>query len=92
MSKTKERVLAYITENFLMGLANDRLRDDSSLLDLGIIDSTGVIELIAFLEETFGIRVEDREITPENLDSLRRIERYVASKVNEGRAPTVALG
>ena len=92
MSKTKERVLSYITENFLMGLTNERIRDDSSLLDLGIIDSTGVIELIAFLEETFHIRVEDREITPENLDSLRRIERYVQSKTTEGRAPAAALG
>lgn len=79
MPAVKEKVLAYITDNFLMGLKTE-IKDDSSLLDLGIIDSTGVIELIAFLEETFGIHVEDDEITPDNLDSLRRIERYVRAK------------
>lgn len=80
MPAVKEKVLAYITDNFLMGLKTEEIKDDSSLLDLGIIDSTGVIELIAFLEEAFGIHVEDDEITPDNLDSLRRIERYVAAK------------
>lgn len=80
ISGVKEKVLAYIADNFLMGLRTDEIREDSSLLELGVIDSTGVIELIAFLEEAFGIRVDDEEITPDNLDSLMRIERYVASK------------
>ncbi|MHB1515663.1 MAG: acyl carrier protein [Acidiferrobacteraceae bacterium] len=89
ISGVKEKVLAYITDNFLMGLRTGEIREDSSLLDLGIIDSTGVIELIAFLEEAFGIHVDDEEITPENLDSLRRIERYV--KVKAGMSITSSM-
>ncbi|WP_297365336.1 acyl carrier protein [Acidiferrobacter sp.] len=63
-----------------MGLNDMALTDDVSFLELGIIDSTGVIELIAFLEERYGIRVEDAEMTPENLDSLDAIEQFVARK------------
>ena len=61
------------------------LRDDTSLLEQGIIDSTGVLELVGFLEETFGISVLDNETLPENLDSIRNltdlIERKLAEKV-----------
>lgn len=93
MSEIKEQVLAYISDNFLMGLHQGRIRDESSLLELGIIDSTGVIELVAYLEETFAIRVDDSEITPENLDSLRRIERYVLRKRAQTRpAASAAVG
>jgi acyl carrier protein len=63
-----------------MGLKDTALTDDASFLDLGIIDSTGVIELIAFLEERYGIRVEDAEMTPENLDSLDAIEQFITRK------------
>ncbi|MHB1950478.1 MAG: acyl carrier protein [Acidiferrobacteraceae bacterium] len=91
VSGVKEKVLAYIADNFLMGLRTEEIREDSSLLDLGVIDSTGVIELIAFLEEAFGIRVDDDEITPDNLDSLTRIERYVASK-SEMATPSSMTG
>jgi acyl carrier protein len=63
-----------------MGLKDGALTDDASFLDLGIIDSTGVIELIAFLEERYGIRVEDAEMTPDNLDSLDAIEQFIARK------------
>lgn len=80
MRGTKEDVREYIVENFLMGLQAQALGDDTSFLELGLIDSTGVLELVSFLEERYGIKVEDVEIIPENLDSLNNIERYVSSK------------
>jgi len=58
----------------------EALEDHTSLLDQGIIDSTGVLEVIGFIEETFGIIVEDSELLPENLDSIRGIARYVTNK------------
>lgn len=80
MHGIKQEVRDYIVDNFLMGLQADALGDDVSFLDLGLIDSTGVLELVAFLEERYGIKVEDAEMVPENLDSLNNIERYVNGK------------
>ena len=79
MSDTKQRVRDFIVENFLFGEEDD-LEDDTSFLEEGIINSTGVLELILFLEETFDIRIADDEVVPENLDSLVRIEAYLAGK------------
>ncbi len=90
MSSVKNQVRDYIMDNFLMGLRDVIVTDQASLLDLGIIDSTGVIELISFLEETYGIRVEDAEIVPDNLDSLEAIERYVARKTFESASSLTA--
>lgn len=77
----KGKTLAYIADNLMMGMNVGDLADDSSFLERGIIDSTGVIELIAFIEEAFGIEVDDDEIVPENLDSLRNVERFVLAKL-----------
>jgi acyl carrier protein len=60
-----------------------RLSNSVSLLQEGIIDSTGVLELVMFVEETFGFTVEDEEIVPENFDSVERLARYVRSKTGE---------
>ncbi|MCK4301296.1 MAG: acyl carrier protein, partial [candidate division Zixibacteria bacterium] len=54
----------------MMGKNPDELTDSGSLLDLGIIDSTGVLELVGFLEEKFGISIEDDDLVPDNLDSI----------------------
>ena len=80
MIDIKNRVRAYIEENFLMGLGAGSIEDETSFLDMGIIDSTGVIELITYIEENFGITVEDAEMIPDNLDSLAAIERYIGRK------------
>jgi acyl carrier protein len=77
MESTREAVRQFITTNFYVA-DQAQLGDDASLLDSGIIDSTGVLEIVAFLEERFGIRVEDRDIVPENLDSIARLEAFVA--------------
>jgi acyl carrier protein len=76
----KEQVRAFIFDNFMMG-ATDSLPDDTSFLGRGLLDSTGVLELVGFLEERFGIEVVDDEIVPENLDTLNAIEAYLQRKL-----------
>ena len=85
----KKQVRDFVIANFYVGdLAS--LEDRTSLLDQGIIDSTGVLEVIGFVETTFGVTVEDSEMLPENLDSIERIAAYVARKISQPES--VALG
>ena len=80
MSETRDKIREFIIENFLFG--NDQsLNDDISFLDEGIIDSTGILELVSFLEEEFDISVEDEEIVPENLDSIKNVVSYLERKM-----------
>lgn len=79
MSETKSKIREFIIENFLFGEANG-LQDDTSFLEEGIIDSTGVLELVTFLEEDFGIQVADEELIPENLDSINNVVVYLERK------------
>jgi acyl carrier protein len=71
----------FISENFLFG-DDVQLDDDTSFLEAGIIDSTGVLELISFVEETYNIKVDDEEIIPENFDSLKNVSDYLEQKIN----------
>lgn len=71
---------AYIMENFLMTEDDTSLEDGQSLLDTGVIDSTGVLELIQHLEETFDFEVDDEELIPENLDSVQNLVAFVGRK------------
>ena len=64
----------------MMGRDPDELTDSGSLLEMNIIDSTGVLELVGFLEETFEITIEDDELVPENLDSINRIADFINRK------------
>jgi len=66
----------FITTNFYVA-DPAALSDDDSLLDAGIIDSTGVLDLIGFIEQQFGITVSDDELVPENLDSIARLAAFV---------------
>jgi acyl carrier protein len=70
----------YILENFLFTADYGQLQDDASFLEEGIVDSTGVLELVMFVEETFSITVEDEEILPENFDSVQKLARYARLK------------
>lgn len=76
----KSQVREFITDNFMMGRDPGELKDSNSLLEMNIIDSTGVLELVGFIEETFEITIEDDELIPENLDSLDKIENYIKRK------------
>ena len=73
------KVREFVVTNFLFG-DGASLRDDTSFLEEGIIDSTGILELIMFLEETYGIKIEDSELVPDNMDSIQNITRFVQSK------------
>jgi acyl carrier protein len=75
----ESKIRGYIAENFLFGNA-DQLSVDDSFLDKGIIDSTGILEIIMFLEEEFGVKVADNEMLPENLDSIGNLVRFIAKK------------
>ena len=73
------RVTGYIKDNFLYMRPDVILKSDDSLLENGIIDSMGVMELVSFLEEAFGVRVADDDITEDNFGSVSAITRYVMS-------------
>jgi len=77
---TEKEVREYVIENFLMGEDGGELSDDESFLESGLIDSTGILELIGFLEEHYEIEIEDEEMIPENLDSVERVAQFVKSK------------
>ena len=76
---TQEKVRQFVTRNFYVADPST-LKDEQSLLDAGIIDSTGVLEIVQFLESDFGIKVEDTEIIPENVDSIVRIAAFIGRK------------
>jgi len=76
----KTEVRNFLIDNFMMGLDPGELADRDSLLDKGIVDSTGVLELVGFLEENFEIKIEDEDLIPENLDSVDKIVAYVNKK------------
>ncbi len=80
MEEIKLKVRNFVVDNFLFGNANG-LADDTSFLEAGILDSTGVLEVVAFLEQQFGVRVDDDELTPENLDSIASIGAFVSRKL-----------
>ncbi len=75
------RIHRYILENFLFTDDDDALDDEASFLEEGIVDSTGILELVMFVEETFGIAVKDEELLPENFDSVVQLADYVVRKL-----------
>lgn len=76
----KDQVRKYVEEFVTYG---DPVADDQSLINEGTIDSTGAMELVMFLEETFNIEIDDEEIDPENLDTLNQIESFIEGKTKE---------
>ena len=79
MSNTTSELREFIAENFLFG-QDVALADDDSFLEQGIIDSTGVLELVTFIEDRYRIAVDDAELVPDNLDSIERLVRFIQSK------------
>jgi acyl carrier protein len=77
----KTKIRTFIVENFLFG-KDEGLEDETSFLDEGIIDSTGILELVNFMEEEFHIKVDDEELIPENLDSIRNVVAYLEKKIH----------
>ncbi len=79
MNELATQLRQYIDENFLFGVDTD-YGDDDSLMDNSIIDSTGVLELIAHLESRYGCKVGDEDLVPENLDSINSLEKFIVRK------------
>jgi acyl carrier protein len=77
----KRKLGVFIRNKFLSGNKDIVLDAHDSFLEKGLIDSTGVLELVGFIEETYGIIVEDEELIPDNLDSLDKLENFIARKL-----------
>ena len=76
----KDQIKQYLAENFLFSDNGYQLSDSASFLEEGVVDSTGVLELVMFVEETFDITVKDEEIVPENFDSVAQLAEYIHRK------------
>lgn len=76
----KQALRSYLVETFMFGAPLDSLSDDASLLESGILDSTGVLELVLHLEEKYGITVDTTELLPEHFDSIARIQAFLERK------------
>lgn len=81
-----ETIRAFIVENFLFGDTSQDLGDDVSLIEADLVDSTGILELVAFVEESWGIAVKDADIVPANFDSIGRIAAFVAARAGLSQA------
>ncbi len=79
MSDLKHAIRQFVVDNFLFG-QQDGLTDESSFLEHGILDSTGVLELVAHLEKTYALKIQDTEIVPDNLDSINGIASFLQHK------------
>ena len=89
MSETmsiEAKIRSYILENFLYTNDEGKLNNAASFLEEGIVDSTGILELLMFVEETFGVKVEDEEVLPENFDSVVQLAHYVRQKTGVATA------
>jgi acyl carrier protein len=84
------KVREYILDNFLFTNDQSRLQDDASFLEEGIVDSTGVLELVMFVEENYGVTVEDEDIVPDNFDSVLQLARYIRRKTGKEAVEAVA--
>jgi acyl carrier protein len=80
MQVAESVIRQFIVENFLFGRDDGKLKPETSLLDSGIIDSTGVMELVMFVEKHCGVKVEDHELDPQNLDSISRLAQFIERK------------
>lgn len=85
-----EEIREFVIENFLFG-SSEGLENETSFLASRIVDSTGMLELITFLEERFGISIDDEELVPENMDSLKRIARFLSPRLEANRSLTTAV-
>lgn len=84
---TKSKIRAYVLENFLFTHHNDTLRDDASFLEEGTVNSTGVPEVVMFVEEHFEFSVEDEKRVPETIPPPERLRHYVPGQYAEDTAP-----
>ena len=80
MSDIQNVIIQFIRDNFIAGRSDVVIENDLSLIEKGIMDSTGVLELVEFLESTYSIKVEDEELVPENLETVTNIVKFLKAK------------
>jgi len=80
--KSEQTIKNFIIDNFIIDDNPDQLEDDQSFLESGIIDSTGILELVSFIEEHYNIKIEDEELIPDNLDSLNNVVKFINKKLS----------
>lgn len=85
MTTMQSQIRDFIVENFLFG-DDEGLENDTSFLENGIIDSTGILELVEFLDDTFNIQIADEELIPENLGSIDNIVEFISQKTSGNAA------
>jgi acyl carrier protein len=83
--KIEAQIREYVSQNILFGDDTIEYGDDDSFLEEGIIDSVGIMELMLFVEQRFGITISDNEVTPENFDSVNKLSTYIRFKTNSSR-------
>ena len=88
MDHLATEIKSFIVDNFLFGFGGDEISNDTPLIAEGIIDSSGIMELVSFLESSYALTVAESELLPSNLDSVRRIARYVRRKLHGTTAST----
>lgn len=81
MREDINKLRQFIVKYYQRGRRSVTLTDDTSLFGEGIIDSLGALKLVAFIEETYGIKVQDEELIPDNLDSINKLDTYISSKL-----------
>jgi len=80
-SEIIKQVTEFIEQNFVYDQEMN-LNKDESLLDSGLVDSTGILEVVSFLEQNYNVSVEDDEMVPDNLDSITKISNFINRKIN----------
>lgn len=86
MQEIEQEIRQFVQENFLIGQDGAALEGDTSFLDNGLIDSTGVLELVTFMENRYGIKVADEELIPDNLDSINQLMGFITRKTGKNAA------
>ena len=81
MQNIKQEIREYIVDSFLFGDNETSFADDDSFMENSILDSTGILDVILFIEEKYNIKVEEDETLPENLDSLNNLEKFIVHKL-----------
>ena len=81
MENIAGEINAFILENFLFGDEARQINHGDSFLETGVVDSTGILELVGFVEERYGIEVDDEDLLPENFDSISSLSAYIARKM-----------
>jgi acyl carrier protein len=82
MEQIRQELRRFVVTNFLLGEDDAVLDDDASFIEQGIVDSTGVLELVSFLEQRYAIKLDDEDLVPDNLDSIHNLLAFLERKLH----------